>query len=268
VYCNESPQSPPYPSLLVARRTRWGCRKRDASKIRYEFSIRTFTYLTRTSKSLTPSEDLIPAFLVGYTYAGVTMFKSSKTPSLPPETDFTKNLRETSFYRYGQLRSLGLTGELTALAVDPILSLFAIGASSGQVHVYGQPSFQFTLPISTSPIKFLNFHPGHNRLVCIDESNTLHSFLLSNISDHTNPLTHPPLPVKEASYTLWGTITAVEQPSPSYTHMFLTVKDGTTLVYDLSRRVLGNWKIGNCWGEYEERMVRSGIPGRRKTAGG
>jgi len=202
------------------------------------------------------------------------MFKS-KAPSLLPDTDFTKNLRETSFYRYGHLRSLGLTGEITALAVDPILSLFALGTSSGLVHVFGQSAFQFTLPVSgsslsaqASGIKFLNFHPGHQRLIAIDDKNTLHSFLLSNISEHSNPLTHPPLPQREASYTLWGTITAVEQPLPSYTLMFLTVKDGTTLVYDLSRRVLGNWKIGNCWGEYEERMVRSGIPGRHKTLGG
>jgi syntaxin-binding protein 5 len=203
------------------------------------------------------------------------MFKSSKPPTLPPETDFTKNLRETSFYRYGHLRSLGITGEITALAVDPILSLFAVGTSSGYVHVYGQPAFQFTLPISnassTAPgsgIKFLNFHPGHQRLIAIDDNNTLHSYSLSQISDHSNPLTHPPLPTKEASYTLWGTITAVEQPSPSYTHMLLTIKDGTTLVFDLSRRMLSNWKIGNCWGDYEERMIRSGIPGRHKTLGG
>ena len=198
-----------------------------------------------------------------------------KAPVLPPETDFTNNLRETSFYRYGHLRSLGLTGEVTAIAVDPVLSLFGVGTSSGVIHVYGQPAFQFNLPIASSststasaPIKFLLFHPGHHRLIAIDEGNTLHTFSLSYISDHTNPLTHPPLPVKEGSYTLWGTITAVEQPLPSYTHLFLTMKDGQTLAWDLSRRNLGNWKIGNCWQEHEERMIRSGIPGRRKTQGG
>lgn len=202
------------------------------------------------------------------------MFKA-KPPVLPPETDFTKNLRENSFYRFGSLRALGISGDVTALAVDPVLSLLGVGTSSGLVHVYGAPAFQFTLPVSgassssgAAPIRFINFHPGHHRLIVVDESNTLHSYSLQHLTDHPNPLTHPPLPIKEGSYTLWGTITSVEQPIPSHTHMFMTMKDGTTLTWDLSRRILGNWKVGNCWSEYEERMIRSGIPGKRKTLGG
>jgi len=203
------------------------------------------------------------------------MFKSSKAPALAPSTDFTNNLRETSFYRYGHLRPLGLSGDVTALAFDPILSLLAVGTSSGLVHVYGSPQFQFSLPVSAGSsssgahsIRFLVFHPGHNRIIAVDDGNTLYSFSLQHMSDHPNPLTHPPLPVKEASYSLWGTITAVEQPTPSYTHLFLTMKDGTTLSWDLSRGTLGNWKVGNMWMEHEERMIRSGIPGRHKTLGG
>ncbi|WWD20056.1 hypothetical protein CI109_104529 [Kwoniella shandongensis] len=202
------------------------------------------------------------------------MFKS-KAPSLAPETDYTKNLRENSFYRYGHLRSLGLTGEITALAVDPILSLFAVGTSSGLVHVYGAPPFQFTLPVSTisssgpaQAVKFLFFHPGHHRLIIIDAGNTLHTYSLQQMTDNPNPLNHPPLPTKEISYTLWGTVTSVDQPLPSHTHLFFTIKDGTTLTWDLSRRGLGSWKVGNCWQDYENRMIRSGIPGRRKTLGG
>ncbi|WWC93095.1 uncharacterized protein L201_008060 [Kwoniella dendrophila CBS 6074] len=203
------------------------------------------------------------------------MFKNNKAPTLPPETDYSKQLKETSFYRYGHLRPLGLTGEITALAVDPLLSLLGVGTASGLVHVYGQSSFQFTLPVSTisssgpaASIKFLFFHPGHHRLIAIDGSNTIHTYSLQHLTDHPNPLTHPPLPLKEISYTLWGTVTSVDQPLPSHTHLFFTIKDGTTLSWDLSRRGLGNWKIGNCWSDYEGRMIRSGIPGRRKTLGG
>ncbi|ORY35002.1 lethal giant larvae like, C-terminal-domain-containing protein [Naematelia encephala] len=202
------------------------------------------------------------------------MFKS-KAPVLPPDTDYTKNLRETSFYRYGSLRALGLSGEVTALAVDPVLSLMAVGTSSGMVHCYGNPAFQFSLPVSgpstggsAKAIKFLLFHPGQHRIIAVDTSDTLHSYSLQHLTDSPTPLTNPPLPVKEGAYTLWGTVTSVEQPLPSHAHLFLTVKDGTTLAWDLSRRTLSDWKVGNCWGEYEERMIRSGIPGRRKTAGG
>lgn len=202
------------------------------------------------------------------------MFKS-KAPPIDLNLDWTRNLREKSFYRYGHLRSLGLGGELTAIAVDPLLSLLAVGTSSGLVHVYGQASFQFTIPVTLatssrgSPgIKFLAFHPGHQRLVVVDTSDTLHTYSLAEISEFPNSVTHPPLPVKEGSYTLWGTITSIDQPLPSHTHMFVTLKDGHVLAWDLSRRMLGNWKIGNCWSEHEERMVRSGIPGKSKTAGG
>jgi hypothetical protein len=202
------------------------------------------------------------------------MFKQ-KGPALPPDTDFTKNLKEISFYRYGHLRSLGLTGDVTALAVDPILSLLAVGTSSGLVHVYGQPAFQFSLPVSVasssspaSGIKFLVFHAGHHRLVAVDEANTIHSFSLQHISDHPNPATHPPLPTREGAYAMYGTVTAIDQPLPSATHMFFTMKDGSTLAWDMSRNCIGALKIGNCWGEYEDRMVRSGIPGRRRTLGG
>jgi syntaxin-binding protein 5 len=202
------------------------------------------------------------------------MFKN-KAPAIPATTDYTNNLRETSFYKYGHLRSLGITGELTSLAYDPLLSLLAIGTASGLVHVYGQAAFQFTLPVagpsSSSPsaaIRFLFFHPGHNRLVAIDSANTLHSYTLADMTDHPNPLTSPPLPVKEVSYSLYGTVTSVEQPLPSYTHLFMTLKDGVTLAWDLSRRTLAHFKIGNCWGDVEERLVRSGVPGRRKTLGG
>ena len=202
------------------------------------------------------------------------MFKS-KAPALPPSTDYTNNLRETSFYKYGHLRSLGLTGEITSLAVDPILSLLAVGTSAGLVHVYGSPAFQFRLPVSIpssagpgSPIRFLTFHSGHHRLIAVDGQDTIHSFSLQHLTDHPNPLTHPPLPIREASHTVYSRITAIDIPSPSHGHLFFTVKDGATLAWDISRRVLGHYKIGNCWGDHEDRLVRSGVPGKRKTMGG
>ncbi|WVO13704.1 hypothetical protein L204_101325 [Cryptococcus depauperatus] len=202
------------------------------------------------------------------------MFKN-KVPSLPTETDYTGNLCEASSYRYGHLRSLGLTGEVTSLAVDPILSLFAIGTGNGFVHCYGGPPFQFTLPVSlpssSSParaIKFLFFHPGHHRLIAIDDANTISTYSLQHMTDHPNPFSHPSLPTKEIAYTLWGMVTSVEQPLPSHTHLFLTIKDGTTLAWDLSRRRLSSWRVGNMWLEFEKRLVRSGIPGRQTTMGG
>lgn len=205
------------------------------------------------------------------------MFKSSKEPAIPPSTDYTGTLREHSFYKYGHLRTLGLTGEVTAWAVDPILSLLAVGTSAGLVHVFGSNAFQFTLPVSAvlpgldrkpDGVKFIVFHPGHSRLVVIDEGNTIHAFALNHISESSNPNTSPPLPVREAFMTLFGTITAVEQPLPSYTHLFFTMKDGTTLAWDLRQRAMSSYNIPNLLGMHEERLVRSGVPGKKKTLGG
>ncbi|CAK9784876.1 unnamed protein product [Cutaneotrichosporon oleaginosum] len=195
------------------------------------------------------------------------MFRSQKGPALSPTTDYTGTLRETSFYRHGQLRRLGLGGEVTAIAVDPLLSLMAVG-SGGAVHVYGSPAFQFTLPVGTAGVKFLAFHPGHSRLVVIDETNTLHSFALNNISENSNPNVTPPLPTKEASYPVFGEITAIEQPLPSYTHMLLAMRDGVTLAWDQRQATMSKFKIPNLWALYEERLVRSGVPGRQRTVGG
>lgn len=204
------------------------------------------------------------------------MFKSTKAPALPRTTDFTGTLRESSFYKYGHLRSLGPGGEITSLAVDPLLSLLAVGTSAGVIHVYGNASFQFSLPITPpgvrpgrgSGVKFLAFHPGHQRIIAIDEGNTIHSFALGQISDSANPNVDPPLPIREAQYALFGNVTAIEQPLPSYTHMFLTMQDGTLLSWDLRQKDLSTYKVENLWALHEDRLVRSGVPGARKTVGG
>jgi len=205
------------------------------------------------------------------------MFKSSKAPALAPSTDYTGTLRETSFYKYGHLRTLGLTGEVTAMAVDPLLSLLAVGTSAGMVHVYGKDAFQFSLPVCAplpgtgkkpDAIKFVVFHPGHARLVAIDSGNMLHSFALNNITDSASPNVSPPLPAREANFILFGEVQAVEQPLPSYTHMFITMRDGVTLAWDLRQRAISSFNVPNLWAIHEERLVRSGVPGRHKTIGG
>jgi hypothetical protein len=205
------------------------------------------------------------------------MFKSNKSPALPPSTDFTGSLREASFYKYGHLRQLGLTGEITAVAVDPVLSLLAVGTAGGMVHVYGHAAFQFSLPVcavqpgsikKSDSIKFIVFHPGHHRLVVVDSGNMLHAFALNHMTDSPTPNVSPPLPTREANYILFGEVRAVEQPLPSYTHMFITMKDGQSLAWDLRQKGMSQFNIPNLWSIHEERLVRSGVPGRHKTLGG
>lgn len=136
--------------------------------------------------------------------------------------DFTRGLRDRMFYKPGHLRSLGLCGEITALAFDPMLSLLAIGTSTGFIHLVGSPAFQCTLslnpmhharrasaggasssaPVSSGGVKHLVFHPGATRIVAIDAKNTLHSWHLGPgcMDDKTG------LPMKEVTVSLYGDV--------------------------------------------------------------
>ncbi len=55
---------------------------------------------------------------------------------------------------------------------------------------------------------------------------------------------------------------AIDTPSPAHSHLFLTMKDGTTLAFDLARRNLSPYKIPNAWAQHQDRLRRSGVPGK------
>lgn len=164
------------------------------------------------------------------------------------------------------------------MAIDPSSSLLAVGTSNGMIHLIGSPAFQCTLRLGLSHansglgssnstsnnsagptgVKFLTFHPGASRLVAIDTKDTLHSWWLGPGCMDDSKGT----PVKETTASLYGEVTYVHTPSPAQSHILITMRDGNTLAYDLVRRNLSPYKIPNCWAQYEERLRRSGVPGR------
>jgi hypothetical protein len=46
------------------------------------------------------------------------------------------------------------------------------------------------------------------------------------------------------------------------------MKDGQSLAWDLRQKGMSQFNIPNLWSIHEERLVRSGVPGRHKTLGG
>ncbi len=181
------------------------------------------------------------------------------------------------------------------------------GTTNGLIHLIGSPAFQCTLHLSLSPqvpaaaIKFLTFHPGQARIVCIDAKDTLHSWALGPgcMDDHKG------LPMKEVTVSLYGDVTCVlaggkgvfarltrsardlhyqlhrrpvacpfacEPQKEAFLQraadeglsrqLFMTMRDGNTLAYDLARRNLSPYKIPNVWQMHEDRLRRSGVPGR------
>lgn len=202
------------------------------------------------------------------------MFKSRA-----PLPDFSAPLREPSFYKYGPLASLALSGDITALAHDPVFSLLALGTSAGTVAVYGQEGFRFVIPVtlesrraSTSSsthaaaaapspsIKLLTFHAG-SKLVAIDDTNTLYQYDLTTCTEPALKA-EPPLPVREAASSL-GNVAALET-SPAHSFVFLGMADGTLRAWDTKLAKLAEWRVPNLWEGHEERLRRSGVE-RPKT---
>lgn len=177
------------------------------------------------------------------------MFKP-KPLHTTPTVDHTLSLRDPQFYRPGHLRSLGLQGELSALAYDPLLGLLAAGTTSGLVHLSGSPAFSCTVPLYPAHVgtaqgrhaaqagcKFVVFHPGE-RLVVVDTQNTIHVWTLGKgaMDDAKG------LPRKTACVSLYGDVTYLEQPSVVAGHVGIAFRDGNVVWFDLERAVVAPYK--------------------------
>jgi syntaxin-binding protein 5 len=84
------------------------------------------------------------------------------------QLDFSEELRSSFSFQPTPIAPLGLPGEVSALACDPVQSLFALGTKSGSVHVWGSPAVQTTWNLKpATAVKQLAFHPGKGLLVVI-----------------------------------------------------------------------------------------------------
>ncbi|CAO1622319.1 unnamed protein product [Sympodiomycopsis kandeliae] len=185
------------------------------------------------------------------------------------------------------LNNLVLPGEISALAVDPVQGFLAVGTSAGTVHLFGSPSVQLSWPLRPSqPVKFLLFKPGTPLLVCADSKENLSIYDLSRpdpsaqaksqsqsqsaaLAAHTRRTSisqggnylqpHPDTPTRIAAHVARNTITTLHL-SPSHSHLFVGLRDGTVDTYDLERLHGSPYRIPNCWYEEEELLRKSGVP--------
>lgn len=183
------------------------------------------------------------------------MFRPKPHPATPP-ADHTRALRDPQFYRPGHLRSLGLQGDLSALAYDPLLGLLAAGTTSGLVHLSGSPAFSCTVPLypahaagtttaataqarhaAQAGCKFVAFHPGE-RLVVVDTQNTIHVWTLAQGGMDDVKGT----PRKTACVSLYGDVTYLEQPTVASAHVGVAFRDGNLVWFDLERGVVAPYK--------------------------
>jgi hypothetical protein len=180
-----------------------------------------------------------------------TMFKQ-KPPQPTTTPDHTRSLRDPQFYRFGHLRSLGLQGDLSALAYDPLLGLLAAGTTTGLVHLSGTPAFQCTITLyphghaATSAqarneiaagVKLMAFQPGE-RLIVIDTRNTVHIWALApgKMDDAKG------LPRKTMTMSLYGDAVFMDQPTPVSGHVGVTFRDGNVVWVDMERVCVAPYK--------------------------
>ncbi|KDQ15640.1 hypothetical protein BOTBODRAFT_283778 [Botryobasidium botryosum FD-172 SS1] len=155
--------------------------------------------------------------------------------------DFTSTLRDPASWKPGELRSLDLAGHVTAMAVEPVLGLMAIGSSTGSVNIYGSPASTIRFSLRNARPRFLAFAQAASKFLCIDTKNNLHVW---DISDE---------PVLDGVLQVSGAVNSLVV-SPSHFHAFLALQDGRIVTYDLDRLIPSPYIIPNLWVQHEEKV--------------
>ncbi|KAJ1302415.1 hypothetical protein OPQ81_002733 [Rhizoctonia solani] len=173
-----------------------------------------------------------------------------------PEKEFTEDisgsLRDRDAWKPGQLKQLGLKGELAALAHDTVNGVFAAATDNGHIYVFGSPAATHRLQVQGTAvdtgIKHLGFAASATRLLACDTRNKLHVWSLSS----------PGPPTLEGSMHAGDVVNCVAT-SLYHSHAFIGLKSGRTLTFDIDRIVISPYAIPNAWQQHESVLRRSGI---------
>ncbi|GAA5967332.1 hypothetical protein JCM11641_000514 [Rhodosporidiobolus odoratus] len=181
---------------------------------------------------------------------------SPKARRAQEAVDFSAELRQRDGgWALGQIASLGIGSELTALAHDPVQGFLAVGTVRGRVHVFGAPGVQLSWDVGIlSKIRHLAFKAGSGFLAVVDAKDTLYVFDLQRLDNHGRP--H-----RDSSLSLRSSPTCLETCA-AHSFLLLGCTDGSVDCYDLDRGALAKEaRINNLWLAQEEILRRSGLPG-------
>lgn len=216
-----------------------------------------------------------------------TVGSANKVPEMLNYTDWSRSLANaqlssTGTFNEGILARLALPGEVCVMAFEPVQGYLAVGTTLGSVHIFGSAAVQLAFTLRPAQkVKFLAFKSGSGLLVCIDEKDNISVYDLerpdpqiraaqnsstnqyratsaSTGQSHTGP-PHPDTPMRVAAYAARNKVMCVEL-SPSHSHMFLGLRDGTIDTYDLERFSPSPYRVPNLWWEEEEILRKSGVP--------
>ncbi|KAF8323837.1 WD40 repeat-like protein [Clavulina sp. PMI_390] len=175
--------------------------------------------------------------------------------SKPKPVDLSKALWDSDAFSPRPIKRLGLNGDITAMAVEPLTGMLAFGTDRGSVHLYGAPSVTAEVAVSSAPsarIRFIAFAQSCSQMAVIDSRNFVTVYDLAS----------PRRPTVSSSFELNQRAMALTT-SPSHSHAFIALADGQCLVYDLERGQPSPYAIPNLW-EAEE--IKEGHYRSRQSA--
>ncbi|MBW0465097.1 hypothetical protein O181_004812 [Austropuccinia psidii MF-1] len=161
------------------------------------------------------------------------------------ELDWSQDLvnNASNLFLLNKPLQLGLPATISAIAYDPLQSLLAVGTVKGTIHIWGAPGVYLSWRNRPeNAIKFLTFKPGSPLLSSIDVKDTLFTYDLSKIQDAT--------PFRQHTHSVRSVVTCFAT-SPTHSHMFLGLKDGTVDCFDLEVGIVSPYRIRNLWLEHE-----------------
>ncbi|OBZ79959.1 Uncharacterized protein C1F3.03 [Grifola frondosa] len=160
--------------------------------------------------------------------------------------DFSLDLSEASDWKAGLLTALDYHLDITALTMDPVSGLFAIGTARGVIYIYGSPGVECRLTLSDPPglrVKFLQLAASVFKLLAVDEHERLHVWDLASFGKpKLQKLVSFPQPINCLVL------------SPSHSHAFLALGSGEIRTYDLLCLRTSPYVVPNLWALYESKM--------------
>ncbi|KAF7311134.1 WD40 containing SNARE-dependent exocytosis protein [Mycena chlorophos] len=162
--------------------------------------------------------------------------------------DFSSDLKDPPDWNIAALRTFEYPSKVTAVAVEPIAGLLAIGTANGQVHVFGGPSVEAKLLLPEPlAVKFVQFAQATFQVVCLDAGSHLHIWDLSVFG-------RPKL-VASAKFDNAACLTL----SPSHSHAFIALESGEVRTYDLLCLRKSEYRMPNMWALYEDKTMATRV---------
>lgn len=84
--------------------------------------------------------------------------------------DLSSTLRDVDTWSPRSMRRLGLNGDVTALAVEPLSGLLVLGTDRGSLHFCGSPAASLELAVPGAPyrkIRFIAFAQSIKKLLAV-----------------------------------------------------------------------------------------------------